>query len=343
MRTANGIAWGLVLSVAAAGALPAQSARAVLGQGIGAYRNLDMVSAAGLLRRSLEHGGADSLGLEERKQALTYLGAAELYRDHRDSAVGAFTRLVNLDPRYQPDELVFPPEVVELFREVRHDSPAIAVEVPTRAAFGPRDRGLPIRLYATTRHATLVTASTVLGEPLDTIYRGAVADSLRLYWTAAATKRHAAPVGGVVISVVSLNRKNEPLRRVDIPVQIMRGASEVLTAPPPPVMLPERQAWGKPVGRLTLGLSLAAVSLLVIPEVTSSNGAGVATASLLSLSGVFGFLDARPGKPLPENVVANEVARAQWRARVAAVDRANSARADGQTVVMEIGTPTVHR
>ena len=44
----------------------------------------------------------------------------------------AFERLLFLDPRYRPDQLVFPPEVSSLFEEVRLRTRAVAVSVPPR-------------------------------------------------------------------------------------------------------------------------------------------------------------------------------------------------------------------
>jgi hypothetical protein len=91
--------------------LAAQSPTALLGLGIQAYRDVDMVGSVQHLRRALAAGGDEALEVDAHKQALTYLGAAELYRDRRDSATAAFRRLVDLDPRYRPDPVVFPGHV----------------------------------------------------------------------------------------------------------------------------------------------------------------------------------------------------------------------------------------
>ena len=322
--------------------LAAQSPTAQLGLGIQAYRDVDMVGSVQHLRRALAAGGDDALEADAHKQALTYLGAAELYRDRRDSATAAFRRLVDLDPRYRPDPVVFPPDVVGLFDEVRRSTPAVAVTAPSRATFRAGDPGLPLVLYASVRHTVVVTAETVLGEVVDTIHHGPVGDSLVVRWTGRGRGR-ASTVGGMVLGVTSLDRQGRPVRRVEVPLQVVRGPAERPEAPPAPALLPERQGWGKPVGRLTVGLGLAAVSLLVFPEITDSDGTAVATGLVFSSAAIIGFVESRPGKPLPENVAANAITLARWRAQADAIERVNRTRGDGPAVTVEVGEPTVRR
>jgi len=107
----------LALLAALPAALPAQagSARDALKHAILAYQNLDFDLAATLLRRAV----AGTLSDSERVEALTYLGAAEHFRARPDSAAAAFRRLIRLAPGYQPDTLIFPPEVTSVFKEVK--------------------------------------------------------------------------------------------------------------------------------------------------------------------------------------------------------------------------------
>lgn len=333
--------WVMLLLFVPCTGLVAQSPTALLGRGIQAYRELEMHVAVQELRLALA-ANPEALGVEARKQALTYLAAAELYRDQRDSALSAFRLVVHLDPIYRPDPVVFPPDVVAVFDEVRRSTPAVSVTTPARATFGAGDRGLPLVLHTSMRHTVVVTAETVLGEVVDTLHRGPVSDSLVLHWGARGRGKKPA-VGGMVLGVTSLNAKGAPVRRVEVPVQVLRGAGERLEAPPSPPMLPERQGWGKPFGRLTAGMALAAVSILVFPEITDSDAAGVATGLVFSAGAIIGFLESKPGKPLPEHVAANAIARARWRAQVDAIERANRARADGPAVTVEVGEPTVRR
>jgi hypothetical protein len=317
-----------------------QSPTALLGLGIQSYRDMDMAGSGQQLRNALAPGPTveGALGIEARKQALTYLGAAELYRDRRDSASAAFRRLVDLDPRYRPDPVVFPPDVIALFNEVRRTTPAVAITAPSRATFGAGEPGLPFVLHASVRHTVVVTAETVLGQVVDTVHRGPVGDSLLLRWNARG-KGRTPPVGGMVLNVASLNRQGKVIRRVELPLQVTRGASEQLEAPPPPALLPERQGLAKPIGRLTAGLALAAISFVVFPEITDSDAAGVATGVVFTAGGLVGFFEARPGKPLPENVAANAITMARWRQQADAIERANRSRGDGPAVTVLVGEP----
>jgi hypothetical protein len=100
-------------------------------QAIAAYQSLDFDVAATLLRRALSQGGLDDTA---RIQALTYLGAAEQYRGRPDSAVAVFRRLVVLAPGYQPDTLIFPPEITRAYNDVRDGMKVAAarLQIPVR-------------------------------------------------------------------------------------------------------------------------------------------------------------------------------------------------------------------
>src|SRR5438046_7661467 len=102
----------------------------LLKRGAQASQALEYESAAALLEQSLGRDSTTGVVDSLRAKALTYLAATELFRGQRDSAVGAFRQLVLLNPRYRPDELIFPPQVTNLFQEVRRATRAIAVAVP---------------------------------------------------------------------------------------------------------------------------------------------------------------------------------------------------------------------
>src|SRR5213076_675522 len=112
---------------AAAAQGAAQTIASPFAQGIRAYQNLDFDQAAALLRRDLARASSSTATLGERAQGLLYLGAADLFRGRRDSAVAVFRRLVQLDPRYRPDRLVFPPEVTSVFDNVRVRIKTVAI------------------------------------------------------------------------------------------------------------------------------------------------------------------------------------------------------------------------
>jgi len=119
----------VVLALLVATPLRAQtgSARDVMASAERAYRDLEFDVAASTLRRVLAPPLAAQLDDSARARALAYLGAAEHYRGQSDSAIAVFRRLVELAPEAQPDTLVFPPEVTELYHTVRRSMTVVAV------------------------------------------------------------------------------------------------------------------------------------------------------------------------------------------------------------------------
>ena len=173
----------LAISLLCCGArvLPAQS-RELLGQGVKAYQALEYDAAAALLEQSLGRDSASGLADSLRARALTYLAATELFRGQRDSAVGAFRQLVLLNPRYRPDELIFPPQVTNLFQEVRRATRAIAVAVsPVTELRARLDRFKALVLASSLADVT-VTLAHEDGTPVLQLYSGPVADSLLVSW-----------------------------------------------------------------------------------------------------------------------------------------------------------------
>ena len=119
----------VVLALLVATPLRAQtgSARDVMARAQRAYRDLEFDVAASTLRRVLAPPLAAELDDSARARALAYLGAAEHYRGQPDSATAVFRRLVELAPDAQPDTLVFPPEVTDLYHAVRRSMTVVAV------------------------------------------------------------------------------------------------------------------------------------------------------------------------------------------------------------------------
>jgi hypothetical protein len=122
-----------------------------------------------------------------------------------------------------------------------------------------------------------------------------------------------------------------------VPVHVTRTAENALAIPEPPPVLPERQPAGPAFARLGLGIAAATAAYFVTPLLTDNDAPRVLATGLFLTAGGVGFWEARPGKPLPDNVVANETARAAWRARVAKIEQENRRRAVGGTVHVEVG------
>ena len=119
----------VVLALLVATPLRAQtgSASDVMARAERAYRDLEFDVAAATLRRVLAPPLAAELDDSARARALAYLGAAEHYRGQSDSAIAVFRRLVELAPEAQPDTLVFPPEITDLYHTVRRSMTVVAV------------------------------------------------------------------------------------------------------------------------------------------------------------------------------------------------------------------------
>ncbi len=319
--------------LAMSGRLAAQSPDKELAQGVQAYRELEMESASWLLRQALS---SDRLKLDDRKTALSYLGAAEFYRDRRDSALSAFGQLVRLEPDFRLDRLVFPPDAQDAFEEARRRNPSVRVTARS-TAFAPNGAGLPVRLDANTPQVVVLTFESVSGDVIDTAYRARITDTTTVFWKARGDAATPAPVGGFVLGVSSLDGRGRVARRVELPVHVTRTPENALAIPDPPQMLPVRQPAGPAFVRLGLGIATATVAYFGTPLFTDNAAPRVLSTGLFAVAGAIGFWDARPGKPLPANVVANETARAAWRAHVANVEEENRRRAVGGTVHVEVG------
>ena len=349
------------LTVAAmALAAPATAARAqnpadLLERAVRAYQDLNFDAAAGLLRRVLMPQLADSLDHAGRARALTYLGAAERFRERRDSAMAAFRRLVLLDPRYRPDTLVFPPEVTRLFDEVRLRTKTVAIRVPDDTVI-PLQRGsFAAWLVPSSPHNVTVGIARGDGSPLRELYAGPVGDSLDVHWDGRDSAGALAPRGRLWLTVES-RVGGATMRVVEVPLELDYALDTVAHPAPslsrvvplvahPAVLkagqlLPERASRRTGLRSLAGGLLIgaAAVSLpqIVAPGQRSS-GTRIAVGGTLALSGLVGYLAQPPGQPLPDNVAANQVRREDWRRRTDAVIAENARRKAGASFRVRAG------
>lgn len=324
----------LGVAVVAAFALPraarAQSGDELLAQGLRAYQNLEYDQAASLLRRSLA-GGERSLGDSGRARALMYLGATELFRGRRDSALVVFRRLVIHDPRYRPDQLVFPPEVSSTYDLARRVVPAIAV-VAEDGDIMLGDALYPIRLYASSFHEIQALITTDEGRLVRQLYLGPIADSLVVRWDGLDSAGTGPARGRHQLVVVSRSAQGQPLRRVQLALQTTARLPDTLAHPRPPeetALQPERRssgpAWRSLIGGLAAGGAAVILPSLVTGE-SSGSDARFVVAGTLSLTGLVGFLAQRPGRVLARNVSANRAARDAWQRQVASAIEENARR-----------------
>jgi len=308
----------------------AQSGDELVAQGVRAYQNLEYDQASGLLRRSLA-GNDRSLSDSGRARALMYLGATELFRGRRDSALAAFRRLVVHDPRYRPDQLIFPPEVSSTYDLARRVVPAIA-PVAENGDIMLGDALYPIRLYASSFHEIQALVLTEDGRVVRQLYLGPIADSLVIRWDGLDSAGTGPARGRFNLVVVSRNPQGQPLRRVQMALQTTARIPDTLPHPRAPEdtgLQPERRSSGPAWRSLIRGLAAGGAAVLLPSLVTgesSGSDARYIVAGTLSLTGLVGFLAQRPGRVLTRNVAANRASREAWQRQVSSIIEENARR-----------------
>lgn len=201
------------------GALEAQCADALLEEGIEAYQEVDLEAAEPSLRRALaelERGRAECS--EERARALTYLGATHWFTGAPDSTLAAFRRAVIQAPSYRPDELVFPPQITDLYDRARGTTPSVFVTTPDTTT-----DPWTIGIGASTDHMIEVSV-----RPLDdggerTLYQGAVTEEAadtRVTWDGRMSTGEGASYGRHTLRIVSLDSLSRPIRAVEVPLMV---------------------------------------------------------------------------------------------------------------------------
>lgn len=309
----------LVLAAALVSSARAQTASKQLQQGIEAYARLDLETAARLLRRALAFPPDDGLSRAQRDTALTYLGAAELFRQRRDSSAAAFHRLVLLDPRYRPDPLNFPPPVLQLFNEVRRSTKAVDIAIPPDTVIRLGTDMLPIRLYASSAHRIAAGIVRDDGARIRTVYAGEIGDSLDLRWNGLDSAGVSVASGAYFLTVESRSPDEVVARVARLPLDIEATRYDTLAHLPPPadsLLLPERRPAGPAlkslVGGVVLGGLVAGLPLILGAEDEASD-ARFAVAGSITFAGLIGFFTQAPGQPLPRNVAANQALYDGWR------------------------------
>jgi hypothetical protein len=335
------LAIAAVMVAAPATAARAQTPSDLLERAVRAYQDLNFDAAAGLLRRALTAQLVDSLDHAGRARALTYLGAAERFRERRDSAMAAFRRLVLFDPRYRPDTLVFPPDVTRLFDEVRARTKAVAIRVPDDTLIPLQQGSFAAWLVPSSPHNVTVGIARADGSPLRKLYAGPVGDSLDVHWNGCDSAGALAPRGRLWLTVES-RVGSATVRVVEVPLELDYALDTV--AHPAPLkggqLLPERASRRTGLRSLARGLLIGAVAVS-LPQIVApgqrSSGTRIAVGGTLALSGLVGYLAQPPGRSLPDNVAANQARRDDWRRRTDAVIAENARRRTGASFHIRAG------
>jgi hypothetical protein len=325
----------------------AQSAADVLAQGVRAYQDLEFDGAAGLLRRSLAFTGTEALAPTGAARALIYLAATELFRNHRDSATAVARRLVLLDPRFRPDELVFPPQVVVLYEGIRRATPAVTGRAPADTSIRPGADAFAIRLYASTFHDVSATLATEAGRVVRTLYTGPIgdSDSLNLTWNGLDSAGVRLPDGHYTVTITSLDRERRVVRILRLPLEVAQPSIDTLLHPAPPadsLLRPERQPYGPAIRALAPG-ALTGVTIAVLPKIVASredaSGGRFLVGGTVTIAGIAAFISHHPGRPIPGNAEHNRLLREAWRRDVNDVIGRNARRIREVRMRIRTGTP----
>jgi hypothetical protein len=326
-------------------ALAAQTPADYLASGIRAYQELEFDRAAGLLRRAAD--SVESLPPHDAARVLAYLGATEIFRERPDSARSAFGRLVRLDPRYRIDGLVFPPEVTGVFEAVRRSVRAIAVQLPETASFRAGEPGLVFDLFPSVLHTIRVEILNQNGDVARSLYSGLLGDSLRVEWDGRSAGGAPLPSGRYVLAFTSLDESRTALRVVRVPLTVALTLADTTPHPPPPLQsafLPEREQSGPAVKALIGGVA-AGIAVAVVPSLVASDAELSPTRFLVgasvSIAGLSTFFTLRPGRPIADNIAANERLRSDWRAAADSVARHNETLKRVATVFVQLGARQV--
>lgn len=343
----------------------AQSATALMEQGIRAYNVHEYDGGAWLLRRSLSIQGPGALSPADQLRALVYLSALELGRGQRDSALAAAKRLLMLEPRYRPDDEVFPPQVATLFQDARGAAPPGVASAPAPAptaresgrvitmrtlsdsAIRPGADYFTLRLTAPSDPEVAAAVTAADGRVIRTLYMGTVRDSVDLRWNGLDVAGSAVPPGRYTVSVTPIGRDRRAGWSYRMPLEVARSTPDTTPlplAPPDSLFRPETGDYPGAWRALLPGV-LASAAIIVVPKIVASDdkpsGARLVVGGTVAIAGVAAFLSHRPGRSIPANTTYNQNLREQWRRNVADISRRNADNLRQTRMIIRAGAPVL--
>jgi hypothetical protein len=310
--------------------LGAQASPDPLAAAVAAYTDLEYDAAASRLRASLALTGQQRLGDRDRTRALMYLGATEIFRGSRPAAADAFRQLLLIDPRYRPDAVTFPPEVIAPFQETRIGVRAVSAVLPANSELEFPTARLPIRIFSSSLHDIRVRVTATLGAPERVVYEGVIGDSLVVSWDGRDASGRAAD-GRVLLRIASRGPDGTLERELQVPLEIERIPIDTLPWPeplPPSALRPETEVRASGIRPLITGV-FGALAVAVLPSVVGADEGSstrYAVAGVLGVGGIIGFATATRPRPIPENIAFNRARRAEWEREAQRVQAENAER-----------------
>lgn len=346
------LAAGLTVSALLVPALArAQSASALLDQGVRAYSVREYDGGAWLLRRALAIEGANALSNAETARALSYLIATEVARNQRDSALAAARRLVLLDPRYRLDSQTFPSQVIAVYQEARRSAPSVSIRASGDTAIRPGSDAFVVRLGATTAPEVTATVTNADGRVVRSLFTGTIRDSIDIRWNGLDGSGTAPPPGrySILVTPTARERRNSSDGNwtLRLPIEVARLAVDTTplpTEPPDSLFRPERGDTKGAMRALIPGV-VAGFAIVVLPKVVA-NGERASSARLIvggtvTIAGVAAFLSHHPGQKLPANEQYNRNLREQYRRNAAEIARRNADRMRQARMIIRPGAPSL--
>ncbi len=341
----------LLISVAIAAVfttseIAAQTPRDLLEQGVRAYGDLEYDAAAAFLQRALRATPGIDIQHEEFGRALIFLAATELYRGNPDLAEERFRQLVIFDTRIRPDELVFPPEVTNIFDAVRRGTKAVTPVVPTRSELEMGVDSFSIVLHASSFTGSVVEILDDAGVSVRLLYDGPVNDSLIVTWDGYDSNGRRPSDGEYELAVTARRPGGRSLRTTTFPVTLEAILRDTIPHPVPladSLFLPEQAEPSRGYESL-LGGVLMGGAIMVLPSVVASDaeisGTRFVVSGSVTLAGIIGFFQRRPGRIFTDNIDANNALRARWQASLDSVLSENVTRNADVRLVIETGPST---
>lgn len=215
LRRMAALASVVVPAIAAQGqAVPTPASAAALDSGVTAYEDVSYDVAVRFLRRALAAQGADSLSASDRCTALSYLGAAEWYRQHQDSATAAFKTLLSHAPRTRIDSLVFARPVMAFFDGIRKSFHGVAHVYE-------RGHQVLVNVIAINPHHVAVDVFASDGRKLTSLYNGPAEDSLAVVWDERNDDGTAVPAGWYAVVVTARTDEGRILSVAQFPINLV--------------------------------------------------------------------------------------------------------------------------
>lgn len=329
----------------------AQSANALLDQGVRAYQVREYDGGAWLLRRALAAEGADALSNAGTARALLFLTATEVARNQRDSALAAARRLILLDPRYRPDES-FPQSVAAVYQEARRTAPSVSIRASGDTAIRPGSETFVVRLGSSTAPEVTANVLNADGRVLRTIFSGTIRDSVDVRWNGLDGSGNVPAAGRYMIVVTPRERgrggtASAGTWTLRLPIELTRPSVDTTPLPPAPpdsLFRPERGNSSAAMRALIPGL-VAGVAIVALPNVVASgedaSKARLVVGGAVTIAGIAAFFSHHPGQRLPENERYNRNLRETWQRNSQEIARRNADRMRQSRMIIRPGAPSL--